>query len=175
MRALRPLLVMMALLVALVGATLSPATAAGDDYPWKYDTTNTADRWGFTKRQCVSFVAWRMAQRNHPLSNATQKWGSALTWDDTARRLGYGIGTKAVPGSIAHWNAFERSGYYASGSTIVNGVLTAGGYGHVGYVQGVYSDGSASVAQYNLNGTRRYSVTRVKAPRYLYVSVATPR
>ena len=175
MRKLRSLIVLLSCLVALVGATLSPASAAGDDYPWKYDTTWSADRWGFTKRQCVSFVAWRMAQRGHPLNNATQRWGSALNWDNTARLRGYGIGTKAVPGSIAHWNAFERAGYYANGSTRVNGILTAGAYGHVGYVQGVYPDGSASVVQYNLSGTRKYSVTRVKAPRYLYVSVATPR
>ena len=175
MRNLRRLLVLLTCVVAFSAGTLSPASAVGDDYPWKYDTTNTADRWGFTKRQCVSFVAWRMAQRNHPLNNATQRWGSALTWDDTARRLGYGVGTRAVPGSIAHWNAFERAAYYTTGAVSPNGTLTAGGYGHVGYVQGVYPDGSASVVQYNLSGTRKYSTTRVRAPRYLYVSVATPR
>lgn len=128
-----------------------------------------------TKRQCVSFVAWRMAQRGHPLNNATQRWGSALSWDEAARRLGYGVGTRPVAGSVAHWNAHERSAYYSSGSTRPNGTLTAGASGHVGYVQGVYADGSVSVAQYNLNGTRSYSTMRVKAPRYLYVSVATPR
>ena len=96
MRALRRLLVLLTCLIAFSAGGLSPASAVGDDYPWRLDTTQTADRWGFTKRQCVSFVAWRMAQRGHPLNNATQKWGSALTWDDTARRLGYGIGTKPV-------------------------------------------------------------------------------
>jgi surface antigen len=174
----RPLSRLLLLLVAVVALTLptaSPAAAVGDDYPWRTDTTRTADSWGFTKRQCVSFVAWRMAQRKHPLSNARQRWGSALTWDDTARRLGYGIGTRPVPGSIAHWNAGERAALWANGSRTANGWLTAGPYGHVGYVQGVYPDGSVSVAQYNLNGNRAYSTMRVKAPRYLYVSVATPR
>ena len=172
MRALRRLLVLLTCLVAFTAGSLSPASAVGDDYPWKYDTTNTADRWGFTKRQCVSFVAWRMAQRGHPLSNAVQRWGHASNWDDAARRLGYGIGSKPVPGSIAHWNAYESSRYYVNGMT---GTIKAGGYGHVGYVQGVYADGSVSVVQYNLGGTRRYSTTRVRAPRYLYVSVSTPR
>lgn len=174
MRGLRRLLVLLTCVIAFSAGTLSPASAVGDDYPWKYDTTNTADRWGFTKRQCVSFVAWRMAQRGHVLNNATQRWGSALSWDDAARRLGYGIGTKPVPGSIAHWNAYESSRYYSPGSTYANGTMRAGGYGHVGYVQGVYSDGSVSVAQYNLNGTRKYSTMRVRAPRYLYVSVRIP-
>ncbi|TAL17146.1 MAG: CHAP domain-containing protein [Frankiales bacterium] len=175
MRALRRLIVLLTTVLAFTTVTVSPAAAVGDDYPWRLDSTWSADRWGFTKRQCVSFVAWRMAQRGHPLSNATQRWGSAHNWDDAARRLGYGIGTKPVPGSIAHWNPYERAAWYANGSRTANGWLTAGGYGHVGYVQGVYSDGSVSVVQYNLSGNRAYSTTRVKAPRYLYVSVATPR
>ena len=172
---LRRLLVLLTCVVAFSAGTISPASAVGDDYPWRLDTTQSADRWGFTKRQCVSFVAWRMAQRGHPLDNATQGWGDAHTWDDAARRLGYGIGSKPVPGSIAHWNAHERGTWYAAGSSRPNGTMTAGGWGHVGYVQGVYSDGSVSVAQYNLNGSRKYSTMRVRAPRYLYVSVRAPR
>lgn len=175
MRLCRRLLVVLLAAAALLALTVSPASAAGDDYPWRTDTTQSADRWGFTKRQCVSFVAWRMAQRNHPLNNGTQRWGSALSWDDTARRLGYGIGTKPVAGSIAHWNAGERAQWYANGSTVPNGTMSAGSYGHVAYVQGVYSDGSVSVAQYNMSGNRAYSTARIKAPRYLYVSVTAPR
>ena len=175
MRQIRRLLVLLVAVFALSGVTAAPAGAVGDDYPWRLDQSWSADKFGFTKRQCVSFVAWRMAQRRHPLNNATQKWGSALTWDDTARRLGYGVGRKPVAGSIAHWNAGEAAAYYSKGSTRPNGTMRAGAYGHVGYVQGVYADGSVSVAQYNGLGTRTYSTMRVKAPRYLYVSVATPR
>ena len=175
MTVLRRLLVLLTCLVALTAGTVTPASAVGDDYPWRLDTTNTADRWGFTKRQCVSFVAWRMAQRGKVLNNATQRWGNGSNWDDNARRLGYGIGTKPVPGSVAHWNANEAGAWYANGSTKPNGTMRAGGWGHVGYVQGVYSDGSVSIAQYNLDGKRSYSTMRVRAPRYLYVSVAPPR
>ena len=39
-------------------------------------------------------------------------------------------------------------------------------------VRAVYSDGSALVEQYNLNGQRSYGTTRVRAPRYLYYRVA---
>ena len=169
------LIVVASTLLALFAATSAPASAAGDDYPWRTDTTSSADRWGFTKRQCVSLVAWRLSQRGAVLSNAGQRWGNALSWDDAARRLGIGIGSKPVVGSIAHWNAGEAGAYYANGSTRPNGTMRAGSYGHVGYVQGVYSDGSVSVAQYNMYGSRSYSVMRVKAPRYLYVKVATPR
>lgn len=175
MHAVRRVLVLLSALLAFGGLLALPAGAAGDDYPWRTDSTQSADRWGFTKRQCVSFVAWRMAQRNHPLSNASERWGNAVTWDDTARRLGYGIGSRPVVGAIAQWNAGEASPFYSAGSTVANGTMRAGGYGHVGYVQSVYSDGSVSVAQYNMNGNRSYSTARVKAPRYLYVSVAAPR
>ena len=170
----RRLLVVLLALVASLALVAPPASAAGDDYPFRTDTTGSADRWGFTKRQCVSFVAWRMEQRRHPLSNVRQRWGKAAGWDEAALRLGYRAGTRPVAGAVAHWNAGERSPYYTAGSTRANGTMTAGGYGHVGYVRGVYSDGSVSVEQYNGTGDRRYSVVRVKAPRYLYVSVRPP-
>lgn len=158
--------------VGLLGPT--PASAAGDDYPHRLDSSGSSDRWGFTMRQCVSFVAWRMKQRSHALDNASQGWGSALSWDETARRLGYGIGTTPVAGSIAHWNAGERSALYWKGATRANASMTAGDYGHVGYVRRVHPDGSASVEHYNALGDRRYTVSRVRAPRYLYVSVRPP-
>ena len=166
---LRRLLVLLTCVIAFSAGSLSPASAAGDDYPWRTDTTWTADRWGFTKRQCVSFAAWRMAQRGRPLNNATQRWGIALNWDDNARRLGHSVTTRPVVGAIAHWNAYERAAWYANGSNVINGTITAGPYGHVGYVEAVYYDGSVKVSQYNMFGTRSYSVARIKAPRYIYI------
>ena len=169
MRAVRRLLVLLTVVVAFTAGTLTPASAIGDDYPWRTDSTWTADRWGFTKRQCVSFVAWRMAQRARPLNNSTQRWGSALNWDDAARRLGHSVSTRPTRGAIAHWNAYERAAWYANGSNSVNGTIKAGAYGHVAYVQEVYWDGSVKVSQYNMFGTRSYSVARIKAPRYIYI------
>ena len=157
---------------ALLGGT--PATAISDDYPYRLDTTGTADRWGFTKRQCVSFVAWRTEQRGQSLDNGTQGWGSALTWDDAALRLGFGVGSRPVPGSIAHWDAGEQSALYSRGSGSPNASTTAGPLGHVGYVRAVHGDGSASIEHYNGQGDRKFAVSRVRAPRYLYVGVSPP-
>ena len=171
MRLIRRLIVVTAALVAMSAPFATPASAAGDDYPWRTSTTNAADRWGFTQRQCVSFVAWRQAQAGRPLSNSAQRWGSASNWDEAAVRLGVRIGTRPVVGAIAHWNAGERSPWWAYGSATANGTVTAGPYGHVGYVRSVNADGSAVVEQYNMSGNRSYSVTRVKAPRYLYHGV----
>lgn len=171
MRLIKRLIVVTAGLVAVSASFATPASAAGDDYAWRTSTVNAADRWGFTQRQCVSFVAWRQAQAGRPLDNAAQRWGSALTWDDAATRLGVRIGTRPVVGAIAHWNAGERSSWWAYGSATANGYLTAGPYGHVGWVKQVNADGSALIAQYNVSGNRSYALTRVKAPRYLYNGV----
>ena len=142
-------------------------SSGGDDYPYRSASGNPSDPWGFTERQCVSFVAWRLSEYGRALNNARDSWGSATTWDDTARRLGHSISSRPSVGSVAQWNAGESSPYYASGSATANGSFVAGGYGHVAWVRAVYADGSALVEQYNVGGDRSYSLMRVKAPRYL--------
>jgi surface antigen len=171
MRLIQRLIVGTTAVLALTSLVASPASAAGDDYPYRTSTSNALDRWGFTQRQCVSFVAWREAQAGHALDNGSQRWGSALYWDEAAVRLGVKIGTRPIVGAIAHWNAGERSPWWANGSPTANGYIQAGPYGHVGWVKQVNSDGSVVVEQYNMSGNRSYSLTRVKAPRYLYNGV----
>jgi surface antigen len=46
--------------------------------------------------------------------------------------------------------------------------LRGGGYGHVGIVVGVNTDGSARVEQYNGDGRGTYSVVNDRAEAYLY-------
>ena len=169
-RARRTAAVLATTVLAAVLGTGMPAQAASvDDYPYRTDTSQTADRWGFTKRQCVSFAAWRLAQHAHTISNSRQHWGSALHWDETARSLGDLVSYTPRIGTIAQWNAYESSAYYGGGSLTPNGTMRAGGYGHVGYVTRVWADHSVTVEQYNMNGARSYSSVHVKAPRYLYV------
>lgn len=145
-----------------------PAQAAGDDYPYKNDVNSRTDRWGFTSRQCVSFAAWRLQQRGHTITNANNFWGNASHWDEAAKAKHVTISAKPKVGSIAQWNANEKSAYYAPNGA--HGTIQAGGYGHVAYVKGIYSDGSVLIEQYNMSGNRSYSTMRVKAPRYLYLS-----
>lgn len=172
---LRRALVLFAAVVAVFAVSAAPASAAGDDYPWRLDQTWSSDRYGFTKRQCVSFVAWRTAQRGHELSNLRQGWGNARDWDNAARRLGVGIGHHAVVGAVAHWNPGESSPVYSTRNARLEGWMRAGAYGHVGYVEKVYADGSVLLSHYNGNGRRGFALARVRAPRYLYVGVAAPR
>jgi surface antigen len=146
-------------------AVAAPTTA--DRYPFANDTTGASDPWGFAKRQCVSYVAWRQAQVGRPLDNARDSWGSALTWDDTARRLGDQVSATPSVGAVAQWDGGERSAYWGPGSTSSNGWFEAGPMGHVAWVTKVYPDGSVQVSQYNGTGTRTFSTMRVRAPRFL--------
>ena len=175
MPVLRRVLVLLVAVVALSTGLAAPASAAGDDYPWRLDRSGSSDPYGFTKRQCVSFVAWRTAQRGHALSNARQRWGNARDWDNAARRLRVGIGARPVVGAVAHWNAGEASPVYSTRTARLSGRMRAGAYGHVGYVEKVFADGSVLLSHYNGNGLRSFALARVRAPRYLYVGVAGPR
>lgn len=160
--------------LTLTGApAASAASATGDDYPWRLDRISRADAFGFTTRQCTSFVAWRLAQRGTWI-HSRQGWGNARNWDEATRRLGHRVGRTPVVGAVAHWNGHERSPLYTGGPRL-SGTMTAGAYGHVAWVQHVHSDGSASVVHYNGKGRRSFAVSRVKAPRYLYVGVRAPR
>ena len=141
---------------------------SGDAYPYRTSTTNANDAWGFTQRQCVSYVAWRLSQSGRAISNA-DNWGSAYSWADAAGRLGFAVNSTPAVGAVAQWNAGESSAYYSSGSTNSNGSFGAGGYGHVAYVTAVYSDGSVQVSQYNAQGDRAFSSMHLRAPRYLHV------
>ncbi len=143
-----------------------PARAYTDDYAWKSDTTYANDPYGFTKRQCVSYAAWRLYRAGHRISNSRGHWGYAYHWDEAARNLGKRVTTTPKVGAIAQWNGYERSTYYTSGGT---GTMTASRYGHVAVVAYVYSDRSVLVRQYNVNGNRSFSQAHVRAPRYIYV------
>jgi surface antigen len=141
--------------------------AVADTYPWAGDTSGGMDPWGFTKRQCVSYVAYRLAEAGAPLDNGRDHWGSALDWDDTAQRLGFPVRTEPSVGAVAQWDAGEAGDYWAPGSTRAAGTFRAGPYGHVAWVTQVFGDGSVQVAQYNGTGDRDFSTMRVRAPRYL--------
>ncbi|WP_078661065.1 CHAP domain-containing protein [Streptomyces sp. NRRL B-24484] len=96
---------------------------------------------GFAADNCTAFAAYRIASRlgvpNFSNSWGGTTWGNAATWDDAARRVGVTVNTTPTVGAIA-----------------VND--THGEYGHVAYVNAVYSDGSFDVEEYNWNNRLAY-------------------
>ncbi|MFJ8041656.1 CHAP domain-containing protein [Kitasatospora sp. NPDC096147] len=101
---------------------------------------------GFAAKNCTAFAAYRIASRlgvpNFTNSYGGTTWGNAENWDDAARRVGITVNSTPSVGAIA-----------------VND--THGAYGHVAYVNAVYSDGSFDIEEYNWNtplgyGTRTH-------------------
>ena len=100
-----------------------PANLANSDY---YNPV--VDPWGMYSRQCVSYTAWKVYQKNGYMPYWGGR-GNANQWPGNA--MAAGIPTNSTP---------------RAGSV---GVIMAGQYGHVVWVESVNSDGTINISQYN--------------------------
>lgn len=140
------------------GGLLRPlAAAAGTDtYPYPNGDPASSDPWGFTVRQCTSYVAWKINETGTAFSNRMNGgyFGNAKNWDDNAARLGWTVSSVPRPKSI--------------------GVLNSGDLGHVAFVESVNPDGSVNVSEYNWNFNLRYNErSNVRFDAYIYVPAVT--
>jgi len=137
-----------------------PGTSGG--YPWNdsncyvdgnawshggYDGNGT-DGMGYGCRQCVSYVAWRAYKET---GYAPAYWGNANNFPASARAAGFT--TSSVPRARAM------------------GIISAGQYGHVVWIDAVNSDGTVDISQYNYwnaggPGWGHFSKMRVSAATY---------
>jgi len=123
-----------------------------NDYPYASSSTSGVDPWNFYNRQCTSFSAfrvnWNGTRTGKTFTNMYlgEHFGDAHLWDDAARASGVPIYGSPAVGRIAQWN--RNSG-------------GAGGFGHVGYVAAVYSDGSFLVEEYNWATAYGYGTRRI--------------
>jgi surface antigen len=109
-----------------------------------------ADRWGFYRGQCTSWLAYRLSELNAiTFTNGyggAGTWGDAVHWGPRARKLKITVnGTPAV-GSIAWYGATK-----------------AAPDGHVGYVEQVSSPTSFVMSEMNYdagNGFWVHTITR---------------
>jgi surface antigen len=135
------------LFTLVVGAPPASATLGIDDYPYRNDSPSAVDPWGFYKRECVSFVTWRMNNDNRVAftnnmrgpNGQTGHWGNAWEWWGNALAIGYARDFSPVRGAVAYWSKY----YHGAGSA-----------GHVAYVDRVNlgSNGTVSsivVEEYN--------------------------
>lgn len=86
------------------------------------------DPWGMYNRECVSYTAWKVQQK----TGAMPYWGgrgNANQWPAAARSAGIATGSTPRAGSV--------------------GVITAGQYGHVVWVESVNANGTINISQYN--------------------------
>jgi len=128
-------------------------------YPWMnssmqyddgcnyYSGGSAADPWGYCKRQCVSYVAWKLntdgrGNRNYSGLGNANNWGSGgrgVSWSELS------------PGDVIIWYV--------------------GGYGHVMYVESV-SGGEVGISQMNVPydsgsfSTKTYSLSKLSSGPY---------
>jgi peptidoglycan DL-endopeptidase CwlO len=109
---------------------------------------NGGDEFGYGCRQCVSYTAWKIFEKT---KYKALFWGNANMWPKSARAAGFTTGSTPRVGSV--------------------GVISAGDYGHVVWIEAVNNDGTVDVSQYNyLNaggtGWGHYSKMRVSSSTY---------
>ena len=125
-----------AIAAALRAAGGGSTAVAGDPskggYPSKWANSDyynpPVDDWGMYARQCVSYTAWKVFQKNGYM----RYWGgrgNANQWPGNAVAAGIPTGSTPKPGSV--------------------GVIMAGQYGHVVWVESVNADGTINISQYN--------------------------
>lgn len=115
---------------------------------WSIDGS-IGDPWGFVLRNCTSFVAWRMQERNRMDGFGNhfggEHWGNAANWDDVARRLGYRVDGVPAIGAVAQTDA-GRVGHVAWVSAIGPGTVTVEEYNHA--VPGGYGSRTVPVGDF---------------------------
>jgi surface antigen len=125
-----------AIAAALAASGSGGSAVAGDPnrggYPNNLANTDyynpVVDPWGMYSRQCVSYTAWKVYQKNGYMPYWGGR-GNANQWPSSARADGIATGTTPRAGSV--------------------GVISAGYYGHVVWVESVNGDGTINISQYN--------------------------
>lgn len=107
------------------------------------------DNWGLYTRECVSYVAWKVASSGRFVPHFGGR-GHAYQWPSTTSAYGIPNGSTPKVGAAA--------------------VMYGGPYGHVMYVEAVHSNGTITVSDYNLgvDGLYRYYDRSADGLTYIY-------
>ncbi len=138
-------------LSVVVGPKPAEATPGVDDYPYASSSacpSCQADPWSFYKRECTSFVAWRLNNDNGlAFSNnmGGGHFGNAGEWKDNAVALGYTYNSTPAVGAVAWWDASD-----------------APSVGHVAWVRSI-SGNNVTIEEYNWNSSHSYNVRTIAA------------
>lgn len=115
---------------------MSRSTVIGDNYPWPNAAIPYAevDPWGLYKRECVSFVAYRLSTVNG--FTIPYAYGNANLWGYRAQNEGYRVDMNPAAGSVAWFTG--NKGF------------------HVAWVVGVNGE-NVEIEEYNYGYTNRYN------------------
>ncbi|MDB5177716.1 MAG: hypothetical protein JWO61_99 [Candidatus Saccharibacteria bacterium] len=131
--------------------SIPAGTPGGGGYPgaWANAPLDAyIDPWGLYTRECVSYVAWKIANTGRFVPHFGGA-GNANQWPSTTAAYGISSGSTPQVGSAAVW--------------------PIGYYGHVMYVEAVNGDGTITVSDYNLNWDGLYRKYTRSASGLTYV------
>ena len=131
---------------------IPPPSSGNGGYPavWANAPMDSlVDNWGMYNRECVSYVAWKIANSGKHMPY----WGGrghAYQWPGNAQGAGIPTGSSPRAGAAA--------------------VSYGGPYGHVMYVEAVNGNGTITVSDYNLgvDGMYRYYTRSAAGLTYIY-------
>ena len=138
-----------------VGGYTASSDGSNGGYPslWANAPMNSyIDDWGMYSRQCVSYVAFKVANTYGNMPN----WGgigNANEWPRNARN-----GARMPGGRVIPTGTTPKVGSV--------GVVSSGQYGHVAWVEAVNPNGTIRISHYNVNWTGNYAVWDNLSPSY---------
>ena len=146
------------LLTLLSVFIVSQIVLAGvDDYPQKYKNKvldAVTDEWNFYNRECTSFVAWRLNNRNgirftnqHVRDKTIGQMNHAKYWGENAKKLGFAVNMDPQVGSVA-WSSAGKYGHVAWVEAVdrKNKTVTVEEYN---YKRGIYSERTVAWTAFN--------------------------
>lgn len=151
-------------LAAVTAPLLGPLSAAAisDTYPYKNGTIDDITEWGFARRNCTDYCAWKINEAGFAAANGKTftnrgfggRFGNGGEWHVEAHRLGWTVSTVPKARSVAEYN------------------------GHVAWVESVTSDGQVVFTEYNVPANSfafRGPTTRASSyfSHYIYVPGVT--
>jgi len=105
----------------------------------------------YCRRNCTSYVAYKLQQAGVS-SNSYQHLGNGKDWVSTAGSRGIAKGITPKLGAVAYWT------------------VGGGGYGHVGWVEAINSNGSVRTSNYNGLTEAYYEQAEAWPEGYIYFS-----
>jgi peptidoglycan hydrolase CwlO-like protein len=122
-------------------------------YPYCGGQDTSVDPWGLYNRECVSYVAWALANRFHKYVGNFSGQGNAYQW----------------PSSAPAYSGASRVGSPQPGDAVIlpiNGAFAP--VGHAMIVESVNGD-DILVSQYNMYGNGQYSTMHIKPTGVIFL------
>lgn len=159
---LRALLLTLGLVLMGVVGVASPASAGtGDNYPSAWKTAakdSVVDSWGYYNRECTSWAAWALHDRNS--FEMPHAIGNGANWGVWASQHGYAVNNTPAVGAVAWWAAYTYDQGYNVGAS-----------GHVAWVSAV-SGSTVTIEEYNYGNNGLYHTRTMAASNAQYIHFA---